>query len=208
MSKGQKYKTIALQGCETTILAPLKPPLHINPYFCRTMTIQFTSRDKQYRDYQGAFLAQFALTDAASNSDSEIITAFLQNEDLVKASWPDIKSADTKELLTPAFHFEAITQDQLTSLTKSQLSSFFDNYIKDQLWFGEEEAVIKLITKWVTGKLASAASESCYLLDMQSFTGNGKVLDLKSAEQYDYFFSIFWVDNTAVTLSVCHMLYE
>ena len=182
--------------------------LPFNPYFCHTMTIQFTSKDKQYRDYQGAFLAQFSLTDTTSNSDAEIITAFLQNKDLVKASWPDIKGADTKELLTPAFRFDAITQEQLAPLTKSQLSAFFEQYIKDQLWFGEEEAIIKLITKWVTGKLASGATESCYLLDMQSFTGNDKVLDLVSAEQYDYFFSIFWIDKTAMTLSVCHLLYE
>lgn len=172
------------------------------------MTIQFTSKDKLYRDYQGAFLAQFSLTDAASNSDTEILNAFLSNKDLVNTSWPEIKSADTKELLAPAFRFDTIAPDQLTTLTKEQLSAFFDHHIKDQLWFGEEEAVIKLITKWVTGKLALAATESCYLLDMQSFTGNNNVLDLKSAEQYDYFFSIFWIDKTAMSLSVCHMLYE
>ena len=172
------------------------------------MTIQFTSKDKLYRDYQGAFLAQFSLTDVAASSDAEILTALLSNKDLVKASWPEIKSADTKELLAPAFRFDTIAPDQLTTLTKEQLSAFFDHYIKDQLWFGEEEAIVKTVTKWVTGKLAPAATENCYLLDMQSFTGNDKVLDLLSAEQYDYFFSIFWIDKTAMTLSVCHMLYE
>jgi hypothetical protein len=172
------------------------------------MTIQFTSKDKLYRDYQGAFLAQFSLTDAASNSDTEILNAFLSNKDLVSASWPEIKSADTKELLAPAFRFNGIIPDQLTTLTKEQLSTFFDNYIKDQLWFGEEEAIVKTVTKWATTRLALAATQNCYLLDMQSFTGNNKVLDLKSAEQYDYFFTIFWIDKTEMTLSVCHMLYE
>ena len=179
-----------------------------NPYFCHTMTIQFTSKDKLYRDYQGAFLAQFSLTDVAASSDAEILTALLSNKDLVNTSWPEIKSADTKELLTPAFHFDTITPEQLTTLTKEQLSAFFDHYIKDQLWFGEEEAIIKTMTKWATTRLALAATENCYLLDMQSFTGNNKVLDLASAEQYDYFFTIFWIDKTEMTLSVCHMLYE
>ena len=64
------------------------------------------------------------------------------------------------------------------------------------------------MTKWATTRLALAATENCYLLDMQSFTGNNKVLDLASAEQYDYFFTIFWIDKTEMTLSVCHMLYE